>query len=75
MSKIAYLVSGYLCLILLLQTLYRWIYYQLPWGINTHPSQEYLNAMNFFEPNNLSILVTIFFGVLLLIIIFDTDGE
>jgi hypothetical protein len=72
-KRILYLIGGIIAIVLFLQTIYRWIYYTLPWGVNEHPSSGYISTMKFFEPTNLSIVASvIFIAGILLILIFDS---
>jgi heme/copper-type cytochrome/quinol oxidase subunit 2 len=71
-DRLPKIIFLYLFLVLGIQTFIRWIYHVLPWGINSNPSQEYLMAQQFFEPNNLTIIVTVIFIILTIaMLIFD----
>jgi hypothetical protein len=73
-KKIFNAILGCVILVVLIQTLYRIIFDALPKNINSNPSPEYLSTMNFFEPNSLTVVVIVIFGLgTLYLIIFESE--
>jgi len=73
-KRIAYAIGGCIFILILLQTIYRWIYSALPQNLNSNPSAEYLATMNFFAPNSLTVVVIVIFTLgILYIAIFESE--
>lgn len=63
-KKIVNVMGVCLLMVILLQTIYRWIYSALPQNLNSNPSAEYLAMMNFFAPHSLTV-----FGIVMCVLV------
>jgi len=61
MKRLTATIIMYIFMVVAIQTFIRWFYQLMPWYAIPNPSSDYLKTVNFFDPNNLTILVTVIF--------------